>query len=222
MNTDSVKSFNYFIVDGYTINKPEHCSLDPESAPYGQQAVYEWAFRIVRENGLQRILDIGCGLGVKLNRLFGPICDFVGVDIQQRFIDSCQSHQYGTWLWGDVTRDRFSIKGVDLIICADVVEHMPNPDGLFGAFIRCAKDKNTFVIMSTPERVAMRGEKDMGPPENLAHIREWKFDEFQQYIDFHASIDYHGLVPSDGRHQDLLSTQLVEFKVGSIKEVSNE
>jgi hypothetical protein len=39
-----------------------------------------------------------------------------------------------------------------------------------------------FLVISTPERNRMRGEKDFGPPENTAHYREWNEQEFKEYV----------------------------------------
>jgi hypothetical protein len=67
----------------------------------------------------------------------------------------------------------------DLVICADVIEHLDNPDDLLD-FI----DDIDFrlLIISTPERDGQAGKNDFGPPENTSHYREWNAVEFKNYL----------------------------------------
>jgi hypothetical protein len=67
----------------------------------------------------------------------------------------------------------------DLLICADVIEHIKDPDNLL-KFITRANVK--IILLSTPERTAVAGKYDFGPPENPAHYREWNLEEFKNYI----------------------------------------
>ncbi len=66
-----------------------------------------------------------------------------------------------------------------MVVCADVIEHLPNPDDLLD-FISDINFK--ILVISTPERDAVAGRNDFGPPENTAHYREWNAVEFKNYL----------------------------------------
>ena len=81
------------------------------------------------------------------------------------------------WLLFDTVQPE-SIQ-TDLIICADVIEHLSNPDDLLD-FISEINFRQ--LIISTPERDRVAGKNDFGPPENTAHYREWNAIEFKNYL----------------------------------------
>lgn len=68
----------------------------------------------------------------------------------------------------------------DLIICSDVIEHIPDPDQL----INCLKSLDSkFIVFSTPNRDLFNSKySQLGPPPNPSHCREWNFEEFETYI----------------------------------------
>jgi hypothetical protein len=70
----------------------------------------------------------------------------------------------------------------DLVVCADVIEHVLDPDELV-EFIHAMNPR--YVIFSTPERDLVYSPEDhrrFGPPRNFGHLREWNFQEFRKYI----------------------------------------
>ena len=94
-----------------------------------------------------------------------------------------------TWLESDFDINP-KIK-TDVLICSDVIEHIVNPDDLI-KYIKKMKFK--YLVLSTPDRdlVYEDGSEFLnGPPRNLAHIREWSFDEFKEYISKHFKIIDH-------------------------------
>lgn len=180
----------YFIKSGY------RCNVSPgqevmfagqqdsvENSMVCQYEVYEHARRLIKQYKLRSVLDIGCGYGMKLKKLISPVCqDITGID-EPDTIAWCQQHHhdFGTW-YADNLEDMKADLGrtFDLIISADAIEHLVNPDKLFEMIKRFAS-RDTFIILSTPERDAVRGKDDIGPPSNPLHAREWNFDEFREY-----------------------------------------
>jgi len=74
------------------------------------------------------------------------------------------------------------------MICADVVEHILNPDDLLNHI----KQYNfKYLIISTPDRAVLKNMKEyglkawFGPPVNRSHVREWSFEEFSEYLKTH-------------------------------------
>jgi len=150
---------------------------------YSQYYVYKFCRKLVKEEKLKSVLDIGCGTGIKLMKLIYPVCDEVyGID-QQGIIQYCRK-MYGleTFLADDIENPTLSLKKkFDLIICADVIEHILNPDNLL-SYIRKFCHNNTYIVISTPERDILRGrECDFSPKKT--HIREWNIKEFRHYLE---------------------------------------
>jgi 2-polyprenyl-3-methyl-5-hydroxy-6-metoxy-1,4-benzoquinol methylase len=65
----------------------------------------------------------------------------------------------------------------DMIICADVIEHIKNPDSVLQYFEYL---KPKVIVISTPDRDLLLNYN--GPPKNPAHVREWSYKEFSEYI----------------------------------------
>lgn len=146
-----------------------------------QYPVYENARDLVLEENLKSVVDVGCGLATKLMDLIYPVCNNVlGVD-QKRAIEECKKkYKNGRFLSANFEDPPGLSEKFDLVICADVIEHLINPDYLLG-FIKSLCDENTFIIFSTPERDIFRGENSkMSPYPN--HIREWNQSEFKKYL----------------------------------------
>jgi len=149
-----------------------------------QYEVYKYASRLIRKYKLRNVLDIGCGHGMKLKKLILPVCqDITGIDEVSTISWCKQHHNFGTWCADNLEDAKVDLERTfDLIVAADVIEHLVNPDKLLEAIKRFAS-RDTFIILSTPERDATRGKDDMGPPLNPLHAREWNFDEFRKYIE---------------------------------------
>lgn len=175
----------FYIKSGYRHNFKTSSFLDDEMASKAwQYQVYKLVRNLVVDKKLNSVLDIGCGYGKKLEELIQPVCNnIVGIDFKHS-IDYCKrNYDFGRWYVDDVENSKLRMKEkFDLIIAADVIEHLKNPDKLFDYFSNYAY-ANTYIIISTPERDIVRGKSDMGPPNNPAHVREWNKKEFARYIE---------------------------------------
>lgn len=123
--------------------------------------------------GKVRVLDLGSGLGLKVKEFLQPVAEWVDtVDIDP------ESGAAYTW---DLSAE---IRKFDppygLIVCADVIEHLENPDTLMENISKNA-NPNTTIVISTPSRDAEDRYND-GPPDNVYHVREWSSQEFYQYL----------------------------------------
>jgi SAM-dependent methyltransferase len=154
------------------------------SARYYQFGVYERAARLIRTNGLASLVDVGCGVGMKLAWLHErlPEVRVVGID-QPHAVEFCRSHHpWGTWIVDDFERPspEFAEVRGDLVICADVIEHLMDPDLLL-RYLRQRLAPGGRVLLSTPERDLVRGEDCQHSP-NPAHVREWNRSELARYL----------------------------------------
>jgi 2-polyprenyl-3-methyl-5-hydroxy-6-metoxy-1,4-benzoquinol methylase len=152
-----------------------------------QNEVYETAYGLAEEHGLQNIIDVGCGAGYKLIKFFSKEYDFIGIDIQTTYEYLVKQYPAYHWVNGE-TLDYSELTG-DLVICADVIEHVIDPIDLLQK-IKSIKNVK-FIILSTPDRLLVRGSYDFGPPGNWSHMREWTGKEFANFIRPHLNILTH-------------------------------
>lgn len=133
-------------------------------------------------NSAIQILDVGCGVCVKLNQhLIIPGANATGID-QRSALDAARSLGCNATLYEvDLETANLNLnQHFDIIICADVLEHLINPDYTLALMARHAAP-HTRVILSTPERHRERG-RDCNSSNKPEHVREWAFAEFAAYI----------------------------------------
>lgn len=153
----------------------------PESHLW-QADVYRLAARLARQAGIRRLVDVGCGRGVKLAALAQEF-DIVGLDWGDNLDHCLQTYSWGTWLHADFEREVVppDLFQAAVVICADVIEHLSDPSALV-ATLRNACETAAYVLLSTPDRLRLYGHDHPGPPANGAHCREWTNAELTQWL----------------------------------------
>lgn len=141
-----------------------------------QKEVYQLTNDVALKENYKTIIDIGCGSGYKLIHQLGNF-DTTGIEVDPTYSFLIEKYPDRKWLLFDTVAPE-KLKA-DLLVCADVIEHLPDPDDLL-EFISAIDFKE--LLISTPERDAVAGKKDFGPPENTAHYREWNAIEFKIYL----------------------------------------
>ncbi len=150
-----------------------------------QPEVYDAADYLLRSSGRSIVVDIGCGTGRKLLTIQAQ--RRIGVDFGSN-IAFCRSHHadWGEWVEADLSNPP-CLAIADLanhdtvVICADVVEHLPDPGPLLSLLAACYRN-GAIVLTSTPDRERVRGAEHKGPPPNAAHVREWALDEYSSLL----------------------------------------
>lgn len=185
---------NYFIKMGYRSQERNFASSQKDAAPYWteerilfslnfhpQYDVYRFARDIIGRRHVKTVIDVGCGIAAKLMELIYPVCrDIVGVD-QEEAIRYCRrSYDAGTFVVDDLEHPSSSPGTFDLIISADVIEHLLDPDRLL-EYVKDVSREDSVIVLSTPERDIIRGRNCMASskPE---HVREWNRHEFRTYL----------------------------------------
>jgi SAM-dependent methyltransferase len=169
----------YEIAPGYKHRATVSYFDDTENTDEWQREVYHAARRIMIENRLTTVCDVGCGGGYKLVHILGKF-ETTGIDLQETIGRVRLRYPDRRWLAGSF--DELDPPQADLVVCADVIEHVSDPDALM-RFLIGGNPK--WIVISTPERERVysgRSKHRFGPPGNRAHIREWNFDEFGRYI----------------------------------------
>ena len=162
----------YCLPEGYRINSNPKFWDDTRMKDEWQREVYLMAFAIASSGRVKTVLDVGCGSGFKTVHYLGTF-DTTGSEMEPTLSFLKKTYPQRKWLAPGEVKGKF-----DLVICADVIEHVPDPDELCD-FIREHAKKH--VVISTPDRLR-EPRWAMGPPSNDSHVREWAFDEFRDYI----------------------------------------
>ena len=170
---------NYSIHPGYIARPSPEAWDDTALSAYERLAtqweVYAFAHEIAVAQHCRRILDIGCGSGAKLVHWF-PQSEFetVGTELAAGMDYLWRTYPERTWFSSVYLSDA---PVADFVICADVIEHLPDPDLLLGYIARTGAK---WIVLSTPDRDSL--DNHSGPPCNPCHAREWSAPEFAAYI----------------------------------------
>jgi hypothetical protein len=191
----------YFIKEGYKVRLDNMFYNDTGMKDEWQKEVYEYAREKFNVYGLKSVWDIGTGSGYKLLKNFGDV-ETLGTDLTPT-VDWLKK-TYPDRMWSD-SFDVFP--NYDMIICSDVIEHIPDPDPLLDT-IEAAKPK--LIVFSTPERTLFPKGHD-GPPDNICHVREWTAFEFGQYIDSRFKVLDHFISNEKQATQCLLACLKTQF-----------
>ena len=148
-----------------------------------QREVYQRAAYLMQEHHWQTVLDIGCGSGYKLAHYLGHF-ESTGVDFSPAIDQAMVDHPQHTW----INAEDFiaAHHQADMIICADVLEHVEDPDAFIKSVISVRGWK--CILISTPERNKRRGRLHYGPPPNPAHYREWSMPELKRFIQRYSPV----------------------------------
>lgn len=152
-----------------------------------QLEVYLHALGLLIKHKLNSIIDVGCGSGRKLMTYFKNF-DTLGIELPVNVARLQQLHPDNKWV--TFTPDqRFS---AGCVICADVIEHVVDPNQLV-AVLKAIEFK--FLVVSTPARDLLHKKwwrrEFWGPPTNETHQREWTVKEFGRYMATHFAVVDH-------------------------------
>lgn len=155
------------------------------SAVY-QWHVYRWAAKLVRARGLRSVLDIGCGPGTKLAEHIAPVCDDIeGFDQPAGVAAAERLGSPGVYRSVDLeSADIQAHRTFDLVLCADVIEHLVDPDPMLDLILRMCH-RGSLVLFSTPDRARLHGRACMASYK-AEHVREWASPEFRRYLTLRA------------------------------------
>lgn len=213
---------NWFMPPQYTARpQPEYFDdfvIDANPRVY-QPDVYDLATTVARLSG-RNIVDIGCGKGGKLRKYAAGISS-IGVDFGGN-IEFCRKDQpEREWREADFERvGPFPVEPDEVrnsvVICADVIEHLKSPQALLEN-IKSYVDLGAIAFVSTPERSLLRGRWHKGPPDNVAHVREWTLGEFRaMYNHFGIPITFLGLTANNDLDRRITTLFAISSNAGKV------
>lgn len=148
-----------------------------------QHPVYRLCRDLLRARRARNFLDVGSGPGTKLAELIAPLCsDLVMIDQPSIREVAAQCVPAARFFEADLDSLDLDLgRSFDLIVCADVLEHLKHPDECL-RFIHAHLAPDGRAVLSTPERDHLRGRSCMQSlhPE---HVREWNTSEFRSFVE---------------------------------------
>lgn len=188
---------NYCINPKYQVRHHYNHFDDRTMTDEFQDDVYLFAVAKFYDRGFKTVLDIGCGSGFKLMKYFNEY-ETTGTELEINVNFLKEKYPDKNWIVSDFSE---TLKdSYDLIICSDVIEHLLDPDMLIN-YIKRTNFK--YLIISTPDRGLDSEMAQYGPPENIHHIREWNYKEFENYISKHFYIFSHVITNRENRTQTI-------------------
>ena len=188
----------YGIRRGYLHRKAVLLFSDEGNADEYQKEVYAFARSFYDEKKLSGVLDIGCGSAFKLLANFQNMPK-AGAELNTDWLK--QQYPNETWFaFSDPSWKKFPAQ---LIICADVIEHVPNPDAFVADLLEHREAK--YFVFSTPDRNLDTSPWKFGPPNNEAHYREWTFEECEGYLSRYFRVVHHAISNREQRTQMLVA-----------------
>ncbi len=235
---------NYFIKPDYRIREVpiyfDDVATSRADDAVWQPDVYPFAAYLARRFRCSYIIDIGCGSAQKLVKLH-PEFQVIGLDFKDSIKYCGQEFPFGQWIeWNldeqGVIPIQSDVLSNAVIISADVIEHLMHPEFLLEN-LRACLNYAPVALLSTPERELTRGRKDVGPPMNLSHVREWNQSELESLLrSYDLHIEFMGLTRSNDKdwgrwtslavlgnnQQSKICPAPADFRVISIMTASNE
>jgi SAM-dependent methyltransferase len=153
----------------------------PEASAAPLQQVCEFLHYLVKRGGFHRIVDIGCGSVKELKNLDVEVTCVGPGRMRELVARSMPRAEFVEW---DLDRELpelgFSLRGA-VVVCADVIEHLQQPERLIRDLARIAREC-AYVLISAPDRLRAPGLMNEDRLRMPAHTKGWTAVEFAQFL----------------------------------------
>ncbi len=154
---------------------------------------------LVKETGARRILDAGCGEGFTLRELRegGVQAKMIGVDFSSAALAWSQAHQMALspLSLADARHLPFPDDSFDLVLCLEVLEHLPDSALGLRELLRVSRD---YVLVSVPHEPFFRGANFLRGKHLRAlgndpeHLHNYSGRAFRRLMSAQADVVWHG------------------------------
>ena len=168
-----------------------------------QYDVYRTAYALA--TATSRIVDVGCGPATKHKYFRSDSPDHPSLTlIDQPSIRKVANEMEpdSPFVSMDLENPTHDIEAkFDIVICADVLEHLLDPDPCIH-LLKCLSTGGGRILISTPDRDRLYG-PDKLEPGNPFHVREWNFGEFSSFLESRGLKILEHLILHQKRPRDL-------------------
>ncbi len=123
-----------------------------------------------------RVLDVGCGTGLMLDRLKQH--DPLGVDFSRLAISFCQQRGLQKLVQADVVDLPYQDESLDLVLALDLMEHIENDQQLAREFCRVLR-KGGYLMATVPAHQSLWSDHDIA----LHHFRRYSKAGFRELLE---------------------------------------
>ena len=204
----------HFLAKGYRSRKSIMHWDDSQCKDEWQDQVYVFAHRIAKDRGYSRILDFGCGSGYKLMKHFKEF-NTCGYELDPALSFLKKTYPDREWREGGLDASYFN--DADMVICSDVIEHLPEPQLLLHAI---SQSSAKTVVLSSPSAEIFAdfggtSSRRFGPPAIPTHFREWSTLEFGRFVNQFLPVSEHNVLDVYQGTQVLFSDRDADY--GKVK-----
>ena len=178
--------FNKTISNEETSSAFWNAKRDNKRTFFWQVPVYKLAKLIIQQYNAKTICDLGCGTGYKTTKYLCYTDRITyGVDQKSGIMAAKPCNHKMSFVEYNIEDvlffDWLKKAKPDLVIFSDVIEHLEFPRkfllNLFNSL-----EKNTLLLVSTPNRNKLDNINHNGPPQNKRHTCEWTDKEFSLFV----------------------------------------
>ena len=134
-----------------------------------------------------RIIDLGCGEGITLERLMKefPDKECFGVDLSNFNIGTCQSYRLPV-VCGDITQLGLKAASMDCCLLLDVIEHLEKPEVVLDEIFRILRPGGTLILAFPNDRMFFLSRllflKLKEAFYDPGHVRQWQPKEMRNLL----------------------------------------
>jgi len=140
-------------------------------------------------------LDAGCGEGFAETYLAQHVQNIrlVGLDFRPEAVAYAreQNAPLGQWLVGDVAKLPIRERAVPVVMCLEVLEHLPDP---WGALQELSRVSSGYLLLSVPSQPffalanLMRGKNLRTLGDDPEHLSHWTARTFKKLLERHVDV----------------------------------
>jgi ubiquinone/menaquinone biosynthesis C-methylase UbiE len=191
--------------DGYLLDPMEedHLGLYEDKAKsfFSARRLREIKKRVDAVGDNKSVLELGCGHGVVLDYVYNPTNTYTGIDINPNSVEIAKKRNEGrenvTLRAGDVMKVDCPDNTADIVICTEVLEHLPDPEATLKEIRRVLKPGGIFVS-TVPFEWFLVLIRTLILPVRLmqgrgifvdAHLHYFNYWSYKEFLAAHFAID---------------------------------